>query len=135
MKKLFYLAMVSLIIVSCSTTKETVKCNFEDFSPYQTEDFYVSSLDYSGTYTPVGEISIEAETCKNTSSKSHDQLLKTAINMAKEKGANGLVNYSCKRQVVCTQKANKQIHAYTKYKPVYKEVYVLSGLAVKIENN
>jgi hypothetical protein len=57
---------------------------------------------------------------------SDEEMLNMAVEMAKEKGANGLVNYSV------SQKYIKHVSGYMTKKITYSTVFEIRGLAIKI---
>jgi len=119
------LGLILIIIVnySCSTTRNLaqrqVNVFYSDYSKYAKEGFMITPDMYTGKYEACGEISIDVfpgELLKEEVDKrdekeaiyspstnkyivkeniSNDELIKMAVDKAKEVGANALVNFKC----------------------------------------
>ncbi len=119
-------------LLSCSVSENVVSSSFEDYSDYSSDNFFVSPYGYYGDYKALGVVNFDVIKDENSSK---EELMKLAIEMAKEKGANGLMNCNCKESVTSEYKKVVHPHAHISKKMVYKETYTFSGLAIKIDHN
>ncbi len=136
MKKVVLAVAVVLAMLSCSVSEEVVRSNFENYSEFSTEGFFVSPYGFYGDYKAIGMISFEViPDASHKSAESTEDLMKKAIDLAKEKGANGLMNCKCEEGTSVEYK--KVVHPHANYakKAVYKKSYTFSGLAIKIDAN
>lgn len=125
MKKLstlFGLILIIIVNYSCSTSRQLaqrqVNVFYSDYSKYAKEGFMITPDMYTGNYEACGELSIEVypgeslQKETNTGDResvyeqstfqyvvkekvSGEELLKMAVDKAKEVGANALVNFKC----------------------------------------
>ncbi len=136
MKKVILAAAVVFAMLSCSVSEEVVRTNFENYSDFSTENFFVSPYGYNGDYKAIGMINFEIiPEASNENAESNEDLLKKAIELAKEKGANGLMNCKCDEGTSVEYKKVVHTHANYAKKAVYKKSYTFSGLAIKINAN
>lgn len=117
MKK-FFIAIVAVVtITSCSTMKETqrtILTSFSDYRQYAAEGFLISPSPYTYDFESVGEIDIVVEPAMVKVVKSqyynyetlvyetipYDELVKMAVDEAKAKGADALVNFTITKEYV-----------------------------------
>ncbi len=136
MKKVVLGLMFASFLLSCSVSEKVVSSNYESYSDYASDSFFVSPYGYYGDYEAIGVVNFEVKKETEGLTKStKEELMKMAIEMAKEKGANGLMNCSCEETVTSEYKKVLHPHANISKKLVYKKSYTFSGLAIKIENN
>ncbi len=101
---------VILTVAGCGTASRarSVSVGFADFRPYISSGFWVSPDPYTGKFEPVGELSIRvtpairpettgdgvySSTLYVPETIDPAELLEMAYKEAKERGANGIVNY------------------------------------------
>ncbi len=100
-RALIILAMVALF-TGCATQfnyPRQTTITFMDFRPYTSAGFFFSADPYPEKYSPVGQLLIEiipARTLTGVEMPTSEELLETAYNEAKAKGANGISNFSVK---------------------------------------
>ena len=112
MKKLFIAFFALVTLIGCATVKETrrvVLTSFSDYRPYAAEGFLISPNPYTYNFESVGEIDIVVEPAMVKElteglyynyetlvyeTISYDELVKIAVDEAKAKGADALVNFS-----------------------------------------
>ena len=124
MKRFCLLALVLIIVTGCGSASRAraVLVGFADFRPYTTEGFFVSPDPYPGKdFTPIGELSLEVRPAWNYSQNGSlsaetigaAELLNTAVQEARKRGANGLVDYRvAKRYVTSSKGLTSLVDAY-----------------------
>ncbi len=148
---LFLLLLVTAVLVQSCSPKlmpRDVKTFYIDYSKYSSEGFLISPNPYPGSFTSLGELLItvipgdvvvskmnvfnsqnnfyESTRTFEKEQISTKELLDIAVNFAKQKGANAIVNFKC------------EIKNYSYYntalkKPsIYFSHYEISGFAIKI---
>jgi uncharacterized protein YbjQ (UPF0145 family) len=120
MKKAFLLMAFALILAGCGTLKQTqrvVLTSFSDYRQYTEEGFLISPMTYTYNYESIGDLEIvlvPAQELKETPSLyagstathktlvnesiSYNELVEMAVNQAKSKGADAIVNFSIKKE-------------------------------------
>lgn len=145
MKKFFIAIIAVATFTSCSAMKETqrtILSSFSDYRQYATEGFLISPNPYTYNFESVGEIDIivePAQIIKETPSPytvglptktliyetiSYDELVKMAVDEAKAKGADALVNFSITKEKI--SHVNKIYGGYT-----YSHIYYVKGFCIK----
>lgn len=114
MKRLLLAIAVAVLAASCSTmnpTKRVVLTSFSDYRPYAEAGFLISPSSYTYAFESVGEIDIFITPAKVVVDKpsmyngavmkvldyeeiEYAEMVEMAVNQAKEKGADALVNFS-----------------------------------------
>ncbi len=136
MRKIVLAASLVLVMFSCSVSEEVVRSNFENYSDFSSDGFFVSPYGYNGDYKAVGMVNFEVlQKDPELSDKSNEDLMKMAIKMAKEKGANGLMNCKCNEGYTKEYKNSVSTHSNYRKKIVYKKSYTFSALAIKIDRD
>lgn len=132
---------VILTVAGCGTASRarSVSVGFADFRPYISSGFWVSPDPYTGKFEPVGELSIRvtpairpettgdgvySSTLYVPETIDPAELLEMAYKEAKERGANGIVNY--KTQILTRTDVSHGISSTT------VEAYIITGFLVKI---
>jgi hypothetical protein len=142
MKKLFIAMVAIMTFIGCSTMKETqrtILSSFSDYRQYAAEGFLISPNAYTYNFESVGEIDIVVEpamvkvlvesiytnyetlVCETIS---YDELVKMAVDEAKAKGADALVNFSITKERV--PQTNAMNGGYTP-----DHVYYVKGFCIK----
>lgn len=137
MKKIISLALLSLLITSCTTTTFFSRdVYFLDFRPYAEKGFLMSTTTVGEKYITIGELNISCNSgyikqtedvwndginmTVNRSAKKHnwtiDEVLNEVYEGAKARGANGVINIQ-----------------FASFKNGEFFDYEISGLAVKLE--
>lgn len=142
MKKIAIIIVAVLSIAGCSTMKETqrtILASFSDYRPYTIEGFLISPTAYTYNFESVGEIdmivepAIVKEKVENGYSSyerlvyetiPYDELVKMAVDEAKAKGADALVNFSITKEKV--SQTDTMYGGYT-----YKYIYYVKGFCIK----
>jgi len=142
MKKLFIAIIAVTSLVGCSAMKETqrtVLSSFSDYRQYAAEGFLISPSPYTYNFESVGEIDIVVEPAmvkelvKGQYSNyetlvyetiPYDELVKMAVDEAKAKGADALVNFSITKEKI--SQVNKMYGGYT-----YSHIYYVKGFCIK----
>ncbi len=136
MRKIVLAVSLVLVMFSCSLSEDVVRSNFENYSDFSSDGFFVSPYGYSGDYEAVGMVNFEvSQDNSQVKNSSEEELMKMAIEMAKEKGANGLMNCKCNEGYTKEYKNAVSTHSYCSRKIVYKKSYTFSALAIKIDRN
>lgn len=132
MKTIIFALLSIALFTGCATRERIVLPYYVDFSEYTKAGFYVSPDAYPGKFEPIGMIEVvvypgtkKIDGFTKDEPITEDELLKMAVEKAKEKGADGLVDYSA-------------IYAPFEYQVkkgstvvIYKSRYVVRGLAIK----
>lgn len=134
MRTILFSLLTVVLLSGCSIRQRVTFNSYVDFSEYTKSGFYVSPDPYPGNCDPIGMIEVVIYPGQNNDYYKTDEvlseaeLLKMAVDQAKEKGANGLVNYSATVAPVQYQvrEGNRLI--------TYKSRYVVRGLAVKTKH-
>lgn len=142
MKKLFIAIIAVASLIGCSVMKETqrtVFSSFSDYRQYAAEGFLISPSPYTYNFESVGEIDIVIEPAmvkelvKRQYSNyetlvyetiPYDELVKMAVDEAKAKGADALVNFSITKEKI--SQVNKMYGGYT-----YSHIYYVKGFCIK----
>lgn len=142
MKKLAIIFAAIVVLVGCATVKETrrvVLTSFSDYRPYAAEGFLISPNPYTYNFESVGEIDIVVEPAMVKElteglyynyetlvyeTISYDELVKIAVDEAKAKGADALVNFSIVKEKI--SHPNKLHGGYT-----YSTIYYIKGFCIK----
>ena len=136
-------AIVAMIlsVTGCGTASRarSVSVGFADFRPYISSGFWVSPDPYTGKFEPVGELSIRVTPAIRPETTGDGvysatlyvpetidpaELLELAYKEAKDKGANGIVNY--KTQILTRTDVSHGISSTT------VEAYIITGFLIKI---
>lgn len=150
-KLLLLIGVITTIIIQGCSPKlmpRTVRTFYIDYSKYSSEGFFISPNAYSGNFTPLGELLItvipgdkvvskmnvyDSQTNLYESAKliekeqiSTKELLDIAVNFAKQKGANSIVNFKCEI------KNYSYYNTSLKQPSTYFSHYEISGFAIKI---
>ena len=133
-------AATILTVTGCGTAlrERTVSVGFADFRPYISSGFWISPDPYNGKFEPIGELSIRVKpaikqvtdgdgiystTVYLAEALDPAELLELAYKEAKERGANGIVNY--KTQVETRTEVSHGITSTT------IDAYLVTGLLIK----
>lgn len=101
MRKIIYITFFSLVLFSCETVQNTVYVSYNKYGDF----FITESNSVNFSYQPIGSIVLSIENYpregnnmikgeKLTPSLALDLIIKNTIEKAKEKGANGFINFS-----------------------------------------
>lgn len=142
MKRLAIMIAAFAVLTGCSSIKETqrtVLTSFSDYRHYTAEGFLISPSPYTYNFESVGEIDIVIEpaqvkeTIKGQYSNyttlvyeniPYDELVKIAVDEAKSKGADALVNFSITKEKI--SHVNRMLGGYT-----YSYIYYVKGFCIK----
>ena len=142
MKKLAIAFALTVIITGCSTIRPSeriVLSVFSDYSKYADEGFLISPSAYTYNFDSVGEINImvtPAKVKKEVKSLyssytiidyekiSYDEMVELAVKMAKEKGANALVNFSINTEPI-------NLYDRMNGRCLVGEIYYIKGFCIK----